>query len=55
MCSELIAEIYLSNDVIIKAGLVGSDMFFIAQGTVKILTPLGKEVSTYLLNCILDY
>lgn len=38
-------ELYLPNDVIIKAGSQGDCMFFLFSGTVVVLTPTGKEVS----------
>ncbi|XP_046737174.1 potassium/sodium hyperpolarization-activated cyclic nucleotide-gated channel 1-like [Diprion similis] len=37
-------ELYLPNDVIIKAGTQGDCMFFLASGTVVVLTPTGKEI-----------
>lgn len=37
-------ELYLPNDVIIKAGAYGDCMFFLSAGTVAVLTPTGKEV-----------
>ncbi|XP_046412003.1 potassium/sodium hyperpolarization-activated cyclic nucleotide-gated channel 2-like [Neodiprion fabricii] len=37
-------ELYLPNDVIIKAGTQGDCMFFLASGTVAVLTPTGKEI-----------
>ncbi|XP_048510269.1 potassium/sodium hyperpolarization-activated cyclic nucleotide-gated channel 1-like [Athalia rosae] len=37
-------ELYLPNDVIVKAGTQGDCMFFLASGTVAVLTPTGKEV-----------
>ncbi|XP_011878172.1 PREDICTED: potassium/sodium hyperpolarization-activated cyclic nucleotide-gated channel 1-like [Vollenhovia emeryi] len=39
-------ELYLPNDVIIKAGSQGDCMFFLSFGTVAVLTPTGKEVSS---------
>ncbi|CAH1174179.1 unnamed protein product [Phaedon cochleariae] len=42
--SRLKSEIYLANDVIIKAGLAGTCMFFIYFGTVAIYTPSGREI-----------
>lgn len=38
-------ELYLPNEVIIKAGTQGDCMFFLSSGTVAVLTPTGKEVS----------
>ncbi|XP_077270115.1 potassium/sodium hyperpolarization-activated cyclic nucleotide-gated channel 4 [Temnothorax americanus] len=37
-------ELYLPNDVIIKAGSQGDCMFFLSSGTVAVLTPTGKEM-----------
>ncbi|XP_032682375.1 potassium/sodium hyperpolarization-activated cyclic nucleotide-gated channel 1-like [Odontomachus brunneus] len=37
-------ELYLPNEVIIKAGSHGDCMFFLSSGTVAILTPTGKEI-----------
>ncbi|XP_043521058.1 potassium/sodium hyperpolarization-activated cyclic nucleotide-gated channel 1-like [Frieseomelitta varia] len=37
-------ELYLPNDVIVKAGAVGDCMFFLSAGTVAVLTPTGKEI-----------
>ncbi|XP_018396305.1 PREDICTED: potassium/sodium hyperpolarization-activated cyclic nucleotide-gated channel 1-like [Cyphomyrmex costatus] len=37
-------ELYLQNDVIIKAGAQGDCMFFLSSGTVAVLTPTGKEM-----------
>lgn len=39
-------ELYLPNDIIIKAGSHGDCMFFLSSGTVAVLTPTGKEVSS---------
>lgn len=39
-------ELYLPNDVIIKAGSQGDCMYFLSSGTVTVLTPTGKEVSS---------
>ncbi|XP_014477559.1 PREDICTED: potassium/sodium hyperpolarization-activated cyclic nucleotide-gated channel 1-like [Dinoponera quadriceps] len=37
-------ELYLPNEVIIKAGSHGDCMFFLSSGSVAILTPTGKEI-----------
>ncbi|EFN71680.1 Potassium/sodium hyperpolarization-activated cyclic nucleotide-gated channel 2 [Camponotus floridanus] len=37
-------ELYLPNEVIIKAGTQGDCMFFLSSGTVAVLTPTGKEM-----------
>ncbi|KAK1132864.1 hypothetical protein K0M31_014232 [Melipona bicolor] len=37
-------ELYLPNDVIVKAGAAGDCMFFLSAGTVAVLTPTGKEI-----------
>ncbi|XP_011496557.1 PREDICTED: potassium/sodium hyperpolarization-activated cyclic nucleotide-gated channel 1-like [Ceratosolen solmsi marchali] len=41
---NLKSELYLENDVIIKAGIQGDCMYFLSSGTVIVLTPTGKEV-----------
>ncbi|XP_044758489.1 potassium/sodium hyperpolarization-activated cyclic nucleotide-gated channel 2-like isoform X2 [Coccinella septempunctata] len=41
---HLKAEVYLPNDIIIKAGTVGDCMYFLASGTVSVYTPSGREV-----------
>lgn len=41
---SLILEVFLPNDVIVKAGTNGDSMYFLASGTVCVLTPSGKEV-----------
>ncbi|KAK2575102.1 hypothetical protein KPH14_008828 [Odynerus spinipes] len=40
----LSSEIFLVNDVIVKAGEEGDGLYFIATGTVAVYTNLGKEV-----------
>ncbi|CAG9823119.1 unnamed protein product [Phaedon cochleariae] len=42
--SKLKSEVYLANDVIIKAGVAGTCMFFIYFGTVAIYTYAGREI-----------
>jgi len=37
--------IYLKGDVIYKAGIEGDCMYFIASGTIVLITFSGKEVS----------
>ncbi|KAI4454993.1 i[[h]] channel isoform e [Holotrichia oblita] len=37
-------EVFLPNDIIIKAGTMGDCMYFIYSGTVAVYTPTGKEV-----------
>ncbi|GJQ71734.1 hypothetical protein Trydic_g11427 [Trypoxylus dichotomus] len=37
-------EIFMTNDVIIKANTIGDCMFFIGSGTVAIYTKLGREI-----------
>jgi len=46
-------ELYLPNDVIIKAGSQGDCMFFLSSGTVAVLTPTGKEVSSLNIESLL--
>lgn len=43
-------ELYLPNDVIVKAGAHGDCMFFLSAGTVAVLTPTGKEVLLLILK-----
>lgn len=38
------SEIFLTNDVIVRANTPGDCMYFIATGTVAVYTPSGKEV-----------
>ncbi|XP_034936996.1 uncharacterized protein [Chelonus insularis] len=42
--SQLRCEIYLPNDVIIKADSYGDCMFFLGGGTVAVFTPTGHEI-----------
>lgn len=42
--SSLRSEIFLVNDVIVKANTPGNSMFFIATGTVAVFTNSGREV-----------
>ncbi|KAK9716873.1 Cyclic nucleotide-binding domain [Popillia japonica] len=42
--SHLKSEIYLPNDILVKAGSEGDCMYFIASGTVAVSTPTGREV-----------
>lgn len=44
--SCLKSEIFLDNDVIIKANTVGDCMYFISTGTVAVYTKSGREVYT---------
>lgn len=37
-------DIFLPNDIIIKSGTYGDSMYFLASGTVAVLTNSGKEV-----------
>lgn len=48
--SCLRSEVYLVNDVIIKANTPGDSMFFIASGTVAIYTTSGREVGN-IVDC----
>ncbi|KAL6432460.1 hypothetical protein ACFW04_006804 [Cataglyphis niger] len=41
---NLKSELYLPNEVIIKAGTQGDCMYFLSFGTVAVLTPTGKEM-----------
>ena len=38
------SEVFLTNDVIVKANQTGDCMYFIATGTVAVYTSTGKEV-----------
>lgn len=42
--ANLVLEVFLPNDVIVKAGTSGDCMYFLSCGTVCVLTPSGKEV-----------
>ncbi|KRT80080.1 cNMP binding protein [Oryctes borbonicus] len=37
-------EVFLPNDIIVKAGTTGDCMYFIHCGTVAVYTPTGKEI-----------
>ncbi|XP_046832159.1 potassium/sodium hyperpolarization-activated cyclic nucleotide-gated channel 1-like [Vespa crabro] len=37
-------ELYLQNDIIIRAGTLGNCMFFLSAGTIAILTATGQEI-----------
>ncbi|KAL3273509.1 hypothetical protein HHI36_014949 [Cryptolaemus montrouzieri] len=43
-------EIYLPNDVVVHAGEVGSEMFFIYVGVLAVFTESGKEVFPLLVS-----
>lgn len=47
--SSLRSEIFLVNDVIVKANTPGNSMFFIATGTVAVFTNSGREVTNHAL------
>lgn len=49
---SLVMEIFLPNDIIIKAGTTGDAMYFLAKGTVEVLTSSGKEVNITLNETI---
>lgn len=42
--TNMVLEVYLPKDVIVKAGTQGDCMYFLSSGTVTVLTPSGKEV-----------
>ncbi|XP_011298925.1 potassium/sodium hyperpolarization-activated cyclic nucleotide-gated channel 1-like [Fopius arisanus] len=42
--AQLKSEIFLTNDVIVRAGQIGDCMYFIATGTVAIYTDSGREI-----------
>lgn len=42
--SSLRSEVFLVNDVIVKANTLGNSMFFIATGTVAVFTNSGREI-----------
>lgn len=44
-------EIFLPNDLIVKAGADGDCMYFLASGTVAVISPSGKEVKYYRKKC----
>lgn len=55
--SSLRSEIFLVNDVIVKANTPGNSMFFIATGTVAVFTNSGREVNCkiyFLLTLIFE-
>lgn len=45
LINSLRSEIFLTNDIIVKAGEEGSGLYFIASGTVAVYTNLKAEVS----------
>lgn len=46
-------EIFMTNDVVIKAHTIGDCMYFIGSGTVAIYSKTGREVSTFFFDFIL--
>lgn len=44
LVTRLKSQIYLSNDVVVVAGVLGNCMYFIHYGTVAVFTPSGKEM-----------
>lgn len=52
--SSLKSEVFLPNDIIVKAGTPGDCMYFLETGTVSVLTKNGKEVfeSTIVRNTL---
>lgn len=44
MVRRMDSEIYLPNDIIVKAGSIGRCMYFLVSGTVAVFTANGKEV-----------
>lgn len=44
------SEIYLTNDVIVRAGISGDSMYFISTGTIAVYTANGKEVCSFYSN-----
>ncbi|XP_015589234.1 potassium/sodium hyperpolarization-activated cyclic nucleotide-gated channel 1 [Cephus cinctus] len=42
--TNLKLELYLPNDIIVKASTHGDCMFFLSSGTVAVFTPTGKEI-----------
>ncbi|KAL3288350.1 hypothetical protein HHI36_002798 [Cryptolaemus montrouzieri] len=53
--SCLRGEMYLMNDVIVRANTPGDCMYFIASGTVAIYSTSGKEVSTPVYSTICEW
>lgn len=43
-------EVFLPNEIVIKAGTQGNSMYFLFTGTVCVLTPSGKEVNFHFKN-----
>lgn len=46
--SHLKSEVFLPNDIIVKAGTPGDCLYFLETGTVSVLTKNGKEVGSQL-------
>lgn len=49
--SNLKSEVFLPNDIIVKAGTPGDCMYFLATGTVSVSTRNGKEVCNTSAHC----
>lgn len=45
-------EIYLTNDVVVRAGVAGDSMYFISSGSVAVYTINGKEVTSVIFFII---
>ena len=45
LVSNLISEVYLPGNMIVKEGTIGNKMFFLQEGSVSILTKTGKCVA----------
>lgn len=55
IAKRLKLEVFLPNDIIIKAGTFGDAMYFILYGTVAVFTLTGKEVNVRTNLLLISY
>ena len=54
LTERMTAEIFLPNEVIVKAGTLGDAMYFISSGKVAVYSSGGKEVRNFLLLFVIS-